>query len=343
LQEVNLVAEVSGKIVGLAPSMASGGIFRKGEVLVTIDPSDYVNAATMAEAEVTQRKVDVLRAREEVTIAREEWNLARRRTGLSAPEADSTLGSLALREPQLKMAEAALKSAEARLEDARTRLNRTQIKSPFNGRVRIKNTEIGQFVGVGQTVGTVYSTDAVEIVVPFQSTQAVLIEGLWTRGRNLNIPATVTTEFGGREYEWKGRVDRTEGMIDATTRTINVVVVVTQPYLQMQPDQPPLLVGMFTTVGVQGLQLDRYFSLPRSALRENDSIWIVENGVLNIRQVNVLQEVDDQVFIDADPSVKPVRGAEGQILETVGLEGNEQVVIGKMDIVSNGMAVRVAP
>ena len=47
--ETTLVSEVSGKIVSVAPDFVAGGFFRKGEVLLQIDPSDYQAGLKRAE------------------------------------------------------------------------------------------------------------------------------------------------------------------------------------------------------------------------------------------------------------------------------------------------------
>ncbi|MEO0819288.1 MAG: tetratricopeptide repeat protein, partial [Pseudomonadota bacterium] len=49
---INLAAEVSGRIVAVSPSLVTGGSFRAGDVLATIDPADYENAVEIAEAQV---------------------------------------------------------------------------------------------------------------------------------------------------------------------------------------------------------------------------------------------------------------------------------------------------
>ena len=46
LQETNLVPQVDGKVIEVASSMVNGGEFRKGELLLRIDPIDYQLAVT---------------------------------------------------------------------------------------------------------------------------------------------------------------------------------------------------------------------------------------------------------------------------------------------------------
>ena len=325
-REINLVGEVAGKVVRISNSAVSGGFFQRGETLFRVDPSDYENAVAIAEAEVTQRRYELLLAREEVAIAQDEWKRLQDRLGTSDEPADTELGSLVLKEPQLKLAEAMLKSAEARLADARKRLERTAISAPFNGRVRMKQVDIGQYVTPGQAVATVYNTDEVEIVVPLQSTEAALISDLWTRDseRSVAIPARVYSTFGEIRYEWNGYVDRTEGALDPNTRTVNVVIRVKQPYNPGDIGRPPLLVGMFTSVEIDGANLDSYTIVPRAALKDGGTVWLYRDGRLEVQEVDVIQENDGQVFIN---------GA---------IDTSAPVVTSNLDVFTDGMEIRIA-
>ncbi|NNE47453.1 MAG: efflux RND transporter periplasmic adaptor subunit [Rhodothermales bacterium] len=322
-QEVTLVAEASGKVVGIAPSFVSGGYFQRGDVLVQVDPADYENAVAVAEAEVTQRRFELLRAREEADVAKEEWERMRSRTAGEAPP-HSELGSLVLKEPQLRLAEALLKGAEARLSDARNRLERTRIVAPFSGRVRTESVDVGQFVGPGQQVGVVYSSGLVEIAVPLNTSDAALIEGLWNPSGVSRIAARVHADFGGTTRTWNGNVHRVEGALDAATRTINVFVRVSNPYRRDSDGAPPLLVGTFVDVEIEARPSDGSVVIPRSALRDGSKVWVVADGRLRVLPVDVLQEVDETVLLRD------------------GLTGGEQVVTNALAVMTDGMSVRVA-
>ena len=318
-REINLSAEVAGRLVSVSPALVTGGAFRTGDVLATVDPTDYENAVAIAEAQVTQRQFEVLQAQEEVQIAQAEWDRLRARTGTTDDPDSTALGRLVFREPQLQMAEAALRSAEAQLEDARTRLGRTQIKAPFSGRIRTKFVDLGQYVGPGQAIASVYETDEVEVVVPLSRRQADLIDGLWTSDRQ-TLPITLTRLTDGAV--WDGYVHRVEGTIDPATRQVNVVVRVPRPYVATA-DRAPLLVGTFTEVTIPGQTLDRYFDVPRSALREGSQVWIVEGNQLVMCPVAVVQEVEDRVIL-----------AVPELPDTVAL------VLNNLTVVTDGMTVR---
>ncbi|MFO8231795.1 MAG: efflux RND transporter periplasmic adaptor subunit [Longimonas sp.] len=333
-REIDLTAEVGGRIVSVSDAFVSGGTFRTGDTLARIDPADYQSQVRQARAAVTQGQFEVLQAREEVGIAKEEYDRMRQRAA-DAPEPDSTeLGRLLFREPQLRAAEANLESAQAQLETAQTNLERTALVAPFDGRIRTTQANQGAYVAPGTPIAQLYSTEQAEVVVPLESGRAALIEGLWqTSARQTDEPrsATVTLTYGGTEYTWDGYVDRVEGALDAQTRTVNVAVRVDAPY-DTRPntdtdtdDDPPLAVGSYVSVDIEGRSLDRYYAVPRRAVRNDGTVWTVEaDTMLVMRDVTVVQHVDDQAFVTGD------------------LTDGRPVITDDLPVVSDSMTVRRA-
>jgi len=201
--EISLSPQVAGRVSWASPSFASGGRFEKDDVLLRIESADYENAVRAAEAEVAQREVEVLTWEEERELSIEEYGRFRAREGITTPMDSADVGGLVFRDPQLRAAEASLLRAEAGLADAQLALARTRITAPFDGVVRTKSADVGQYVAPGQLLGTLYDTDELEIVVPLTDGEAALVTGLWSadaRDETSRIPATVRASFGGTDY-----------------------------------------------------------------------------------------------------------------------------------------------
>ena len=326
--QIVMSSQVAGRVEWASPAFASGGRFEKGDLLLRIEEADYVNRVDAASAAVAQRQVEVLQWEEEQALAREEYQRMLAREGMDAPDSAS-LSSLIFREPQLQAAQAGLRSAEAQLADARLALGRTRLVAPFDGIVRSKSVDVGQYVAPGQNLGSLYDTDEVEIVVPLTDTEASLVEGLWEAGAGdeaTRIPATVRATFGGREYEWPAYVDRAEGALNQETRAVDVVVRVPDPFMSDETGRrPPLLLGTYASVDIQGVAREAYAVLPRMALRDGEAVYVVEHDtLLVVRPAVVLQEIGGDVFVSAD------------------IAAGEPVVVSPMNIVTDSMVVQVA-
>ena len=335
--EIDVAAQINGKVASVAPAFQSGGRVSAGAVLFRIDDADYLNRVQQARANVAAQLVALLQAEEEARIARAEYEGFLRRRG-DAPPGEAS--PLTLREPQLAAARAALARDSASLADAELALSRTEVRAPFSGIVRNEAVDVGQFVAAGQGVGRLYADDAVEVVVPLSDADAALIPDLWMLDAgdgDASVEATVFAEYGERTYAWSGYVDRAEAALDEQTRTIDVVVRVPDPFgggrattsggdgaeAEDGPGGPPLLVGQFVEVRIAGAAPERYFTVPRSALRTGNEIWALrQDTLITIVPVGVLQRADELVYV------------------TGPLDNGQAVVLGGLQFATEGMVVR---
>ena len=336
--EIDVAAEIDGRVVWVAPAFQSGGRVRRGQLLFRVDDADYRNQVEQARASVAVQQVELLRVTEEARIARSQYERFRRLRAGGASAAETS--PLALWEPQLEAAEAALARDRAVLAEAELQLARTAVHAPFGGVVRTESVDVGQFVAAGEGVGRLYAADAVEVVVPLSDADAALVPGLWALeagNADRRVPARVVAEYGSGRYAWDGYVDRAEAALDEQTRTIEVIVRVPDPFAGGSPaagavddggagyGTPPLLVGKFVEVAIDGLAPDGYFSVRRPALRPDDEVWLVRDDVVRIVPVRVLQRADDEVFL------------------TGALEAGEAVIVGGIQVATEGMRVRTGP
>lgn len=254
------------------------------------------------------------------------------------PQGDAP-NSLTLRLPQLQAAQAALQRARAQLGDAQLALGRTTVRAPFAGLVRAENASRGSYVSPGQSLAEIVASGTFDVVVPLTQREAALIPGLW-QGGGERIEASVFSEYGGQRYRWQAYVDRADPVLNPETRTIDIFLRVPNPMQRgrlaaEQPDGeagaddagaatgPPLLVGSFVQVAIDGLALSRYAAIPVAALRPGNEVWLVRDGRLRVVAVTVLQRTDTQVFIGADP-----------------LGRDPQVIVGDIGVATDGMQVR---
>lgn len=312
-REIQLVPQVSGKVIEVASDLVNGGIFKKETLLLVIEPADYEIAVTLAEARVKEAESLYKLAVEESSAAADEWQ--RHNPGKPPPP-------LVVKEPQLAAARALLEAEQSNLKKARLNLDRTRLRAPFNGRVVSENIDIGQYVSPGQSLATLHSTDAAEIVIPLEDEDLFWfdIPG-FTTGSPAGASAEVAAEVAGRTIRWPGQVVRSEGRINELSRMLNIVVQVENPYQSL----PPLVAGQFVEIDIYGRTIDNAAVIPRSALRDGGRIaWVVnpDDSRLHFRRVEVARSTRDGVVIKN------------------GLADNDLVVVSSLEAVSDGMKVR---
>jgi len=313
--ESELIPEISGRITSISDAMVSGGFFNEGQLLLTIDPLDYEEALEQAKAGLARAKSELDNAHK--THIRQ-LDLAERNLTSDAQKDDSL--------NRLSVAKASMREIKARLSRAERDLMRTEIRAPYDGRVRNEKIDVGQFVNRGAAIATIYATDISEVRLPINDSELAFIDlSLAADGIDNHKPVMVTlkADFAGAEQTWQGSVVRTEGELDPATRMLNVVAQVQRPYQQSQ-GRPPLAVGLFVEAEIHGTSFDNIVVLPRIALRPNSQVYTVDNsGILRFRKVDVLRIVEEDVYIQA------------------GLKRGELVCISPLETAIDGMPVRI--
>ena len=163
--ESDLVAEVRGRIVEVAPELVAGGFFDAGDTLLQLDDREHRIAVERARAQVELRK-------SEAELA---WTEARRRRQLAGRGAAST-ADLDQFESRGRVAQAALDEARAALQQAELDLERTVVAAPFDGRVRERAVDLGQFVNPGTKLARIYAVDYAEARLPVPTEDLVHLD-----------------------------------------------------------------------------------------------------------------------------------------------------------------------
>lgn len=300
--ETILSAEVSGTIVSISPKFVAGGVFQSGEVLMRIDPTNYKVALEQADALVSQRTIEFEGAKK------------LRSQGYRA-------------ESELASAAAALAAAKAERVRAQRNLERTSIRLPYEGIVRAKETDLGQFVNVGTRLGVVFATDFAEVRLPLTDLDLAYVDlpdaaAVADTGSVDGPAVTLSAIQKGRQVEWRARIVRTEGVVDERSRVTYAVARVVDPY-QLHGNGDPMPVGTFVSATIEGAVAENIIRVPRGIVKgTNELVFLDSADKIVIRHVGVVRSDADYAYISS------------------GAQPGERVVITVLESAINGLQVR---
>ena len=346
-REVEMGALVAGQIVEVGPGFMEGGTLRAGDLLVAIDPFEYqatldeqeaglVEArARLAEIEARHRAgIDSLaREREQLELAAR--NLARieklRGKGtVSAKSLDDAImghseqrqrldearNSLAAEAARIDQQRAVIARARVATRRARRDLEQTRVLAPFEGFLLETEAELGKRVALNQRLA--HLIDAGRLEVRFHLSDAQFGRILAAEGGFKGRPAAITWRTGERRFDFTAIVDRVSAEIEAASGGVDLYARVVDAGLER-----PLRPGAFVEVRIADRGYQGVARLPEEALYGGALVYVVDEGRLSARQVEVAALVGNDVLVSA------------------GLEEGEQVVTTRFAEIGPGLLVEL--
>jgi len=288
--EVTVVAQVAGRVVSVSSEFTEGGIVTPGATLLEIEDTDYQLAVVRAKSAVAEAEVGMQEAEASADVARKQLRNAQ------------NASPLALKQPQVARARAMLVSAKSALSQAELNLSRTKITLPFHGRLSEKNVNVGQYVSPGTPLGKAFSTDYVEVRLPFNDSQLASLDlpiG-FIAARDEHIKVNLSAKVAGKIQRWEGKLVRLDASIDSQTRTLYGQVEVAFPYTEnVSQHNMPLAVGLYVKAEIEGRKVANATLINREGLRAGDRVFVVsEEGKLEVRSVNVVHSSPTEAIID---------------------------------------------
>jgi membrane fusion protein (multidrug efflux system) len=236
VRAVTLGAELTGKVQQI--SFESGTSVRKGAVLVRLDTS-------AEEAQLAAARADAALARATLERAK----------SLRAGEANSVA--------DLDAAKARAQQTEAAVANLEATLAKKTIRAPFDGRIAIRQVELGQILSPGTPIASLQSVSPIH--AEFSLPQQALAE--LKEGQRVHIQ---TDAFPGAT--WNGEITTINPEVDVATRNVRVRATFPNPDGRLRP-------GMFAKVDIVSSDQRQVLAIPATAALYapyGDSVYVLE-------------------------------------------------------------------
>jgi membrane fusion protein (multidrug efflux system) len=238
LQGVTLAAELPGTVREIG--FESGTSVKRGTVLVKLDTSAEEAQLASAQADAALARLNAERAR-------------RLRQG----EANS--------QAELDAAEARAASSDATVRNLQALIAKKTIRAPFDGRIGIRQVELGQVVAAGTPIASLQSVTPIraDFWLPQQALADVEL------GQRARLR---TDTFPGQE--WEGEITTVNPEVDPNTRNVRIRATFQNADGRLRP-------GMFANVQVLSDEKREVVVVPATAVifqPYGDSVFTIEEG-----------------------------------------------------------------
>ncbi|MGJ8698247.1 MAG: efflux RND transporter periplasmic adaptor subunit [Verrucomicrobiaceae bacterium] len=297
-----LTPRVSGRIINISPNFESGSFFKKGDVLIELDPSDFAAALSAAQARLARAEASLAQEEARAKQALLDWE----DLGYTEPPTE-----LVLRKPQLKEARANVAAAQADLIGAERDLERAKVLAPYDGRVKERSVGLGQSVSPGTQLGDIFSTAFAEVRLSLSAREIIHIN-LPNNPEDPPIPVTLTDALAEENpTSWQGMIVRTEGTLDEQSRKLFVIARVDDPFALQSKNHPPLRIGQPVRAELEGTSIENVFIIPRNTLTSPNEIVLIDPADFTITRTKI-----DPIWSDAENLVLRDGITEGTLLST---------------------------
>jgi HlyD family secretion protein len=313
---VDISADITGRIIRIA--VEEGDLVRKGQFLVQIDPVQYQAAVSRAEGVVSSTQATLLQTRASRDQAERAWKRANELTRLGpnliAPAtAEEARTALDVAEATYQATRAQLDQSRAGLREAKDNLAKTRLMSPISGRVVRLAVEEGEVAVPGtfsrETGLLLTIADLSVILAKVQVDETDVVSLARNDSVQVTIDAYPDSSFLGRvsRVSQSAKLTGTQTASGSNDRAVDFDVEITleTPPRDIRPDLSCTARIVTDTrsnvlsIPIIALTVRDHERLPnendpaqdtlrrRSGEREEEGVFLVQNGVATFRPVKV--------------------------------------------------------
>lgn len=309
-REVYITPKVPARVTGI--HVSPGDSVRQGQVLLTLDNTDFIAAIKQAEAAVAMAEANKQSNDLQREIARKNYERMQELHAAGAVSDQQLETARAQFEALASGAvEAALEQARAGLLQARTQYNNTVITSPITGTVGSINLSLGDTANPQAVAAIVSDTAKLEIEIQVTEAEISYIEA----GAEVQVFIRAV-----RETPYTGKVVSVATVADPVKRSYPVKV-------ELDNEKGEIKSGMFAEVVMATISKQDVVSVPASAVvpKGGRTLVYVVDQENRAREREVETGISDGTFVEIVKGLAPG--------ETVITKGNT--------LVNDGSLVRV--
>ncbi|MEM8894316.1 MAG: efflux RND transporter periplasmic adaptor subunit [Bacteroidota bacterium] len=303
-QQINVVAEVGGRLEQGSINLKEGENFNKGQILARVNNNEQrlnlqsrkANFLNLFASVIPDIKIDFP---DTYDLWLDYYNKIDLNKDL--PTIPEEIPSKA----RTFLASKSILSEYYSIRSLEENLRKYNIIAPYNGSVLSVNLETGSVVNPGAVIASIIRTDKLELKVPVQQKDMEYV--------SIGSEVQVVQEAEGKS--WTGKVIRKADFIDPNTQSVSV-------YISLDNSASDVYDGLYLKAIIPGRVIDRAMEIDRSVLRNKNEVFVVADSVLLTREVNIIKVSSNRAVIN-------------------GLDEGDKIVVDAPSNASNNMKVQI--
>ncbi|MEM7038872.1 MAG: HlyD family efflux transporter periplasmic adaptor subunit [Bacteroidota bacterium] len=269
-QSIEIIPEVSGKILPGSVPLKAGQRIRKGQIVARIDDREARLNLQSQKSQFMKAVADIL-ADLKIDYSDRFPTWQAYFESLDVAKALPELPEVTATKEKTFLATRGIFSSYYNILSQEERLKKYKIYAPVSGAYSQVMLEPGSVAGLGSRIATLVRTDQLELVLPVQAGDIAFISA--------GTAVEVSAQDGAGN--WKGSISRIGEKVDAATQSVNVYVKIASSAENRVFD------GQYLQARIPGKIVRKAMEIPRKAVVDKDKVFVVQEGKLRLRPIVV--------------------------------------------------------
>jgi len=301
-RRLEIFSEVQGIFKGGNKLFKTGQTYRKGEVLIRMDASEYYASVQSAKSNLYNLVTSIMPdLRLDYPEIYDKWQGYLNSFDMS--KATPQLPEVSSEKERYFITGRNIYTTYYNVKNLEQRLSKYTLVAPFDGILTEALITEGTLIRQGQKLGEYIDAGIYEMEVAISKEYADLLK--------VGKPVSLTNLNKTQSY--MGVVSRINGKVDQTTQTITAYIDV---------EDPSLKEGIYLEASLDAKQEKNAIEIDRNLLQEGDKVFVVKDSILDLINVRPVYFSDKKVVLKDVPDGnlilnKPVPGAYAGMLVKV--------------------------
>ena len=275
--KVEIFAEVSGVLEENSKRFKAGHRYKKGEVMISINPDVYLNSLLAKKSNLlAQLSILLADAKVDFPDSYQKWKLYLDNFEINKP-LQPLPEELSSRET-MYLASHNILSLFYEITSMQANYEKYSIKAPFNGVVTEANINPGTLVRNGQKLGEFINTYLYEMAVPVKTKDL----------DKISIGKEVELSTVDNDKIYNGKIVRINSMVDQQTQSVQVYI---------QSTDKGILDGMFFNVTIK-VQSDQKLALiPLQAIHNGNQVKIRTGESTRLVDITIVENTETGILV----------------------------------------------
>ena len=303
--QVDVISQLSGKIIKISPKVLSNDYFEKGEKIFELDSFNYKQELIKKKSELEELRNELnsknlifSELEKQQILSKKNYDRKTQLVGdiVTKKNLEDAATELSINNAKvldiksnIQTIISNIKVAESQVNLARRNLTDTVYRAPFSGKLDNSFIEVGAEVSTGRILGKLLNTSDLSV-------QFFVGESIYTHISNiLGKEAQVLWKKSNFKKNYLAKIFYIDSAINEERAGLNI-----KAKLEEISENDPIKPGVFVEVLIQGLKIQESFLVDENSIYEDTFIYILEGNKAVRKKISVEGFAKDKVIITGE-------------------------------------------